>query len=136
MIPHTTVIATLEVPGFHWWPDAPRELSYLEKTHRHLFRFQVECATTDPDREVEFHMLRRWTLEAIMMLYSPVPPTMYAADGIMFGPQSCETIAREVGDELRQSRPVVAVEVWEDRENGARVDWLNPPKSGPVTKVD
>ena len=136
MKPQTTVIATVEMPGFHRWPDAPEELSYLATPHRHQFRFRVECATDDPDRQVEFHVLRRWTLEAIMVLYKPAIAVGFEVDGVFFDGRSCETIAQEVGYLLRVSHPVVAVEVWEDRENGARVDWLSPPSGGPATKVD
>lgn len=116
------VIATFELGGFHQWPDAERLLpvvGYLSDLHRHLFHFRVECSVLHHDRQVEFHMLRAAAVEAVEEL-----ATARLNGELLFGSRSCEMIATELGAcLLSRNWPVVAVEVWEDRENGARVDW-------------
>jgi hypothetical protein len=115
------VMATCDVVGFHCWLEAPDEVGYLAHPHRHVFKVVVECAVTDANRQVEFHMLKRRTLKILESMYLP--------DGaknaeLMFGARSCEMIAEEVLDAFLQTEPdwdVRSVQVWEDMENGARV---------------
>lgn len=126
----TKVIATCKVPGWHAWANAPAEVSYLRDSHRHLFTFKVECPTNDPDREIEFHLMQSDVLAVVWGMYPHRPKP----HGVNFGFRSCESIAWEVGLELRTTFPITAVEVWEDDENGARVEWP-PTPSGPVTKA-
>ena len=114
-----TVIAVVQVVGFHAWPNAPREVRYLSHPHRHVFTFRVEFDVTE-DRQVEFHLAQRSVRETIDLLWDGGEVREYD-----FGERSCETIASEVGERMRVPggyRPS-AVEVWEDSENGARVEW-------------
>jgi hypothetical protein len=114
------VIVTVAVPGWHRWPNAPDEVEYLRSKHRHIFHFKVEYATDHPDRDLEFHLMKTDVHDAIEQLFDRRNEPV----GIDFGTRSCEQIAIDIGNDLRRvDRPVVAVEVWEDNENGARVEW-------------
>jgi len=109
---HKTVIATHTLVGYHRWPDAPEERSYLADKHRHLFGLRIEVEVTLPDREIEFH-------DVVDFIH------LQWRHGHDFGSMSCEDIAQELlerflsgfGDDGR----TVVVEVWEDGENGARI---------------
>jgi len=110
VFPRTRVIVTHRQVGFHAWPNAPADVAYLAQQHRHLFTFRVECAVVDGDREIEFHTLQRAVRLAL-------------GDGeYQWGARSCEHIAIVLRTLLSQF-PVLAIEVWEDDECGARVEW-------------
>jgi hypothetical protein len=108
----TTVIVSHRVPGFHFWPSAPDEVSYLNNLHRHLFLILVAWKVTHNDRQVEFHTAQSW----IRTLYS---------EPQNFGPKSCEMIAQDLNNELKSAGhpPPAWIEVWEDGESGARVEF-------------
>ena len=55
-----TVIATVQVVGYHKWADAPEEVRYLSNHHRHLFTVRAEFDVTHDDRDVEFHIAQGW----------------------------------------------------------------------------
>ena len=106
-----TIIVTMRAVGFHRWPDAPAEVAYLALNHRHEFHLRVEAVVSHGDRELEFHMLKRvvrelWDVE------------------IEWGAMSCEHIAIRLADQLEErGKKVSAVEVFEDGECGARVEF-------------
>ena len=111
----SVVIATTRVVGFHCWPEAPEQVAYLRAIHRHEFHIRVEVVTT-VDRQVEFQLLRQvveWEVEARWP---------HGATGVYFGTLSCEGIARMLLLGMAAAHPIRAVEVWEDGENGARVE--------------
>lgn len=115
-LPRARVIVTHRQVGFHAWPAAPKIVAYLAAQHRHLFTFRVECAVVHGDREIEFHMLQR-------ALCSCMRYWMQGADPeLQFGSMSCEMIAGEL-KRMLPDYPVLAIEVWEDDECGARVEW-------------
>lgn len=104
------VWATVRVPGFHRWPDAPPRRAYLRARHRHLFHVRVTVDVLHDDRDVEFHDLQ----DRILM--------HMGAGTREFGAMSCEAIARDLGRALRSLGVVVSqVEISEDGENGATV---------------
>lgn len=106
------------VVGFHCWPTPNAAVPYLGASHRHRFGFQVEAAVGHCDREVEFHMLQRATREMVGALFPCNAHIEYE-----FGARSCEAIAEEVLEGLvKDGWPMLAVEVWEDDECGARVE--------------
>ena len=110
------VIVVVRVPGFHNWPDAPEPVAYLRARHRHLFTVRVEFDVTHDDRDVEFHIAQGWIRASFMRRLGGAP--------FEFGARSCEQIAHEVAVELKTfHRAPCAVEVWEDDENGARVEF-------------
>lgn len=112
------VMVRFAVPGFHHWPDAPEEVAHLRDRHRHLFRIQVEVRVWGFDREVEFQIFQRQAIEAVSRGWQRGPL------GFEFGSSSCEAIAVGIMHRLQviAELPVSAVEVWEDGENGVRIE--------------
>lgn len=47
---------TFQRKGYHFYPDAPKEVDYLKDRHRHLFKFKVKIEVWHNDRNIEFHM--------------------------------------------------------------------------------
>lgn len=127
------VLVVVRVAGLHNWPEAPAAPGgYLRHPHRHLFTVRVEWPVTHSDRDVEFHTAQRWVLRAL--------GCGDATFVLEFGAKSCEMIARHVLERLiadGHPRPMAA-EVWEDDENGARVDLpgVDAPFSEPVRLLD
>lgn len=111
--------ARLTVPGVHYWPDAKGTRAYLAFPHRHLFHVAVEVPVTHEERQIEFHDLRQLAWEGIGTLGGP-----WASDPslIDFGPASCETLARRLGEWLTHRGVPVGEVVWgEDGESEAVV---------------
>jgi hypothetical protein len=121
----TTVIVTTRVPALHCWPDAPEPVAHLRHLHRHVFLFRVEWRVSHDDRAIEFLTALEW-LQHCLKLYG-----LYAVNceggTLSFGTLSCEQIATKLFPMFdSQDHPVPsAIEVWEDGENGARVDGNN-----------
>lgn len=106
----TRIFVRFREPGWHRWPDAPDTREYLADRHRHVFHYEVSMLVMHDERDVEFHDLLD---EARDLL----PSTG------QFGSCSCETIAREMCEELSIAYPGrrVIVTVSEDGECGATV---------------
>jgi len=112
-----TVIVKLSVDGTHNFPAAAKlfpEVAFLSDRHRHMFHFTVACKVTHSDRDKEFIMLKRDVIEYINSQY--FDSKLRTCE---FGAKSCEMLAEEV---LKQFN-AEWVEVWEDEENGARVEY-------------
>jgi len=112
----TTVIVKLAVDGMHNFPKAAElfpEVAFLADRHRHMFYFTVACKVTHSDRDKEFIMLKRDILEYINKEYYNI-----SSRTCEFGSKSCEMLAEEILKEFNAE----CVEVWEDQENGARVE--------------
>ena len=111
------VFVTTRVAGFHNWPEAPAEVGYLADRHRHVFHVRVEWQVDHDERQVEFHIALGWLDAAVTSLYGSRRPVNFEA-------RSCETIAIDVARTLLQiAIQPSAVEVSEDGENGARVEF-------------
>lgn len=54
----TQVFCKTKFEGIHCYPDAPKEVKYLRKPHRHIFGVEVQMDVFSDDREVEFIMLK------------------------------------------------------------------------------
>lgn len=102
------VIVCRRLPGFHAWPEAPTAVSFLRARHRHLFTIKVKWVVGE-SRGVEF-FLAQAEIEQALTIY---PQGLH---GYEFGSQGCEDIAAKL---LELLPGAVAVEVWEDDENGA-----------------
>lgn len=112
-MPLTRVIITHRVPGFHCWPEAPDSVDYLSARHRHLFLLVVGWTVTDDDRQVEFHTAQDWVRKSFAEVQD-------------FGHRSCEMIAKGLYEDLKACDEVPLpsfIEVWEDEECGARVEF-------------
>ena len=112
----TTVMVKLAVDGCHNFPKAAElfpEVAFLADRHRHMFHFTVACKVHHDDRDKEFIMLKRDVLAYLQDNY-------YAESTrtCEFGPRSCEMLGREILERFDAEW----VEVWEDMENGARVE--------------
>ncbi len=111
----TYVIVRLQIDGEHNFPAAAElfpEVAFLAHPHRHMFHIEAKVEVFHDNRDKEFIMLKRDILEYLgKRYYRSVSRTH------MFGPMSCEMIAREILNEFNCK----SVQVWEDLENGAEV---------------
>lgn len=102
--------------GLHNFPKAEElfpEVGFLSHLHRHQFHFKLEKNVTHDDRDVEFIMFKRDVTEWLAkQYYSEIDRCLN------FGSQSCEMIARD----LYITFNLKSCEVWEDLENGARIE--------------
>lgn len=112
----TYVIVRLQVDGLHNFPAASElfpEVGFLSVMHRHMFHFEAKKEVFHDDRDVEFIMLKRDIQDYLkQMYYNPELRTH------LFGPKSCEMLAKEVLNQF----DCKSVTVWEDLENGAIVE--------------
>jgi len=107
--PNRMIWVTFQKVGFHCWPDAPEERSYLSDRHRHLFKFRVWIQVWHGDREIEFHTFLDW-LEGL-----------YADNILELSGKSCETISDELRALIaaRYLDREIWIEVSEDGECGS-----------------
>lgn len=108
----TTATVRWTRTGYHAWFNAPDRREYLRQMHRHQFYFEVEIETFHDDREIEFHDLLDVCKNA-----SP-------EDGASWNGKSCEMMAREIAQALRDTyQPMrqIRVSVFEDNEVGANL---------------
>lgn len=105
-----SIWVTFEREGFHCYPFAPEDVSYLRQLHRHLFKFRVEIEVFHDERDIEFHQFLKLCKE-------------FYSDSEFMNNKSCETLARTLGDHLRFVHPgrFLTVEVSEDGECGSVV---------------
>ena len=104
----TEIIITLEVEGFHRWPEAPDEVDFLRARHRHLFKIKLAKCVKHTDRDIEIILFKREVLKTLASKYGTP---------MELGRMSCEQLATELVERLGCTQ----VEVLEDGENGARV---------------
>lgn len=106
------IIVTWRAEGWHRWPAAPDETGYLRHSHRHMFHWRVEAEINSLDRELEFHALLHHA-RSISYKFMEGNST------------SCESAADMLLKDLYSGGfpTVTAVECWEDRECGSRVEW-------------
>jgi len=106
--------------GFHAWPSAPVEVSFLCLKHRHEFYVDITMPVEHTDREQEFFLVQQQLDSIIEGLYKK-----YWDDRIGvydLGPKSCEMIAVEIGGKLLDRYTTISevtVSVSEDNENGS-----------------
>lgn len=109
MISIRKIWVTFQMKGFHRYPVAPEDVSYLRARHRHLFKFKVTISVTHNERDIEFHQFQTW-LESL-----------YAEGQLEADNKSCETLAEELLTMIVTRYPgrLVEVEVSEDGECGS-----------------
>lgn len=109
---HTSITVRFQAVGFHHWPDAPDEVMYLRKNHRHLFK----CSATVPilkSRQIEFHILQSCCDDLLCKTLNNI-----------FETASCEEIGNALASAICSEFPEipwVRVTVSEDGENDATV---------------
>lgn len=116
MLTRWAVVSTQFI-GYHRWSSAPKEVSFLQNLHRHVFHVKVRIEQFHAERDVEYLMFQR-------ALNEYVRAHRFAETA------SCETMAEEIltwvtltygtGENYLRSRRC-AVTVSEDGENGAVV---------------
>lgn len=111
------LIISTQCVGFHFYPDAPEVVSFLRFSHRHLFKFKVYFKVLGTNREQEFFILQN----KVKAWLSQYPKMQDETSDVNFEARSCEQIAQE-GLRHLASLGCFAVEVYEDGENGARVE--------------
>lgn len=111
-LPIIEVWSTVELYGFHHWPDAAKvnpNRAYLGDRHRHRFVITATVRVVHEDRQVEFHDLH----DAIYWWWQPER-----------GPQSCEQIGVELHRHLTgKGMDVSQIVVSEDGYDGATLTW-------------
>ena len=45
-----TIVCNVTVEGFHNWPNAPEQFSYLRSKHRHMFNIELHIPVSDLNR--------------------------------------------------------------------------------------
>lgn len=98
--------------GLHCYPGAPENVAFLRHPHRHVFVIQLWVEQRHEERDVEYLTCLNW-----LNAWLQDPPWPLAA--------SCETMARCIVEAVAGQWPnrSLRVEVSEDGENGALVEW-------------
>lgn len=103
----TQIGVKLVVPGFHFWKDAPEEVSFLRHNHRHLFGIECIFEVNHQDRQLEFFIVQQALRKHLDLTYEQ------DHNGYQFGAMSCEMIAQELLDTFS----LISCKVDEDGEN-------------------
>jgi hypothetical protein len=101
------VVTHNSIEGYHYYPDAPKEVEFLKYPHRHLFDIRCQFKVTDSNREVEI-FIQQGAIDMIITKHFGKP-----AD---FGDMSCEMIGEWI---LNEFDNCIEVEVLEDGKGGA-----------------
>lgn len=113
----TTVIVKFQMDGMHQWQGAmdlvDPEMSFLANRHRHMFYFTLSKEVTHDDRDIEFIQFKRDVISYLIQEYSDI-----SMRTLEFGDLSCEAIARDLFERF----DCEYVEVFEDNENGSRIE--------------
>lgn len=111
----TYIIVQLQVEGIHQFKTVDEHfegVSFLKHPHRHIFHIKASKQVYHDDRDVEFILFKR-------SIHTLLKNSFADKDGVcQFGNLSCEQIARIIFEEFDCN----FVEVWEDNENGARIE--------------
>jgi len=103
--------------GYHRYPNAPEDVSYLQDRHRHLFKFKVSITVEHNEREIEFHQFLNWI------------ESLYTEGQLEASNKSCETLAQELATAIgnRYTHRHIEVEVSEDGECGSIINLVSLP---------
>ena len=108
--------------GIHCWPEAPEEVKFLRKRHRHIFQIRANVEVEHNDRDVEFIMLKHRVDEWLNTKYEQGG----AGNVWHMGRMSCEQVAEEAIEVIKQfvgDQRTITVFVSEDGENEAMVQY-------------
>lgn len=103
--PCTSVVVSFRFEGYHCWPLATGDVSFLRERHRHEFHVRATKRVKHFDRDVEIIDLKRRMREYAERTWQEA------------GNASCEVIAYD----LLNKFGLRSCEVLEDGENGAVV---------------
>lgn len=109
-----------ELEATHSWPEASQffgdSIKFLEVAHRHIFKIETLIKVTHEDRDLEFFIIKNKIKQICNKLY----PIKDGESIPRLGRKSCETIAKEIIDELLDFYPgivMIQIAVSEDGEN-------------------
>jgi hypothetical protein len=107
------IIVKTEWEGFHYWDNAPEEVSFLRNPHRHIFKVVATLPVEHKERELEFFMVKQ-------------EMDSFISNKLVSLNASCETYSFEIASFLleKYNLPIATVEVYEDGENGAYVSLI------------
>ena len=99
--------------GFHFWKDAPKDVSFLRNLHRHLFHVSIVVKVDHLDRSIEYFQLKRKAMKYIPKLQKTLKKGA-----------SCEMVAHELSEYIYRvtKSPYIRVKVSEDGENSSIVE--------------
>jgi len=108
------IIIKTRKEAFHNWNDAPQEVEFLKNLHRHIFYIEVEISVSRNDRELEFFIVKK-ELDNYLEAYLNNKNRIVG---------SCEMFAEDILRFIIGKYPnrKYMVSVFEDNENGARVE--------------
>lgn len=111
MIVSTYIKVSWSFEGFHMYPNAPEEVSFLKSMHRHIFKCSAKIQVEHDNRELEFFIVQRKLKSRF-------------SDGSM-NSMSCEMIASQIGFFIKDlyGERNMEIEVSEDGENSAIVEF-------------
>lgn len=103
--------------ALHCWPDAPQAVGYLRSLHRHVFHVTATIEVFHDDRDLEFILVKSYLQNQVnkALEHKEWPKNV-----------SCEMMATSIAQMIRQKYGydrLICVEVSEDGENGALVEW-------------
>ena len=110
----TFIIVRFQYEGFHFWKDAPNEVDFLRKPHRHLFHAEVQLPVIHNDRQLEFFIVKRFLQNFVDSTFD-----------FDLGQKSCEMMCEEILIAVQKKfglQKGVSVYVSEDGENGSMVE--------------
>jgi NTP pyrophosphatase (non-canonical NTP hydrolase) len=130
MLKRAVTIRT-QFEGIHCWPEAPEEVKFLRKRHRHIFQLRANVEVEHNDRDVEFIMLKHrvdsWLIEKATAETLGENTNKYGLVWHM-GRMSCEQVAEEAIGVIQQfvgDQRTITVFVSEDGENEAMVQYVS-----------
>jgi len=103
------IIVRFQFEGFHFYKDAPNEVDFLRRPHRHIFHCEVKLPVAHNDRGLEFILVKQHLQKFIAEKYD-----------FELGGKSCEMIAEDLLEEITKKyglRKDVTIEISEDGEN-------------------
>jgi len=110
----TFIKISWQFEGQHRWADAPEDVGFLRKPHRHMFHVTAKIPVNHNDRQLEFFLVKH-SLQA-------ATTKMYDFD---LGNKSCEMMCEDFIAYIEKQYGIkrdVSVEVSEDGENSAIVE--------------
>lgn len=126
--PKTFIYTTLQVEGYHSFPESAKltkfatgdrnDVSHLAHKHHHYFIVRVWIQVSHNNRDIEFIQLRRWLETEWLHKH-------YGTSPVEFGNKSCEMIAEELFELVREAYPAneIKIDVSEDALNGAHLEF-------------
>lgn len=102
----TMIITKNKIEGFHFYSEAPKNVSFLKNNHRHIFYIECRFEVKNLNREIEIFTQQK-SIESYIKNQYGIPA--------QFEGLSCEMIAVELLKEFNCSY----VKVLEDGEGGA-----------------